>query len=160
MSLNTLAKDAVQKAGGTPPPPVDNILIGLTKYIPTETVTLYVASCGAMEAVQAGTKDHWFNAQFAYITCLVLTPVFQLLLYWVQANSVGKAVKDAGICWWKMIAAMIAFGIWALAVPKGILEGRPGEMALAGLGALLVSTILSLVSPLVEAKPPMPGPDQ
>lgn len=85
----------------------------LTRYIPTETVTLYVAAMAAREQI---------------------------------ATAFGLGVLDAVTLIYATFAALTGYLVWALSVP-----GHPVADQLAGLpalGALVVSTFLSLLDPL------------
>jgi hypothetical protein len=53
MSINTLALDAVANSSTTrQPPSKDDVLAGLSKYIPTESITLYVAAVSSLPALK------------------------------------------------------------------------------------------------------------
>jgi hypothetical protein len=132
---------------------VTNALNALVGYIPTEIITLYVAALSAEAALHAafGAIDAaailWFF--------VALTPVLLLLIYLSKVAATGEALPGPTLWpWWKMCAATIAFFVWALAVP-----GNPylheTASAVAGLGAMLVSTLLNVVTPIFER--PAPG---
>jgi hypothetical protein len=138
----------------TPPPPApdSNTLAGLTKYIPTETVTLYVATFSA----QAALSDAFgkFAPAWAYWIFLTLTPLLVLLLFFrrLKLNPPPSGTPRPPWPWWPMAAAAIAFAVWALAVPGNeIIPDKSGT--LAAFGALVVSTILNLVAPFFEPQP-------
>jgi hypothetical protein len=171
MSLNALSSQELVRRGIGPqarrtrsmsgdtdsPPPVgsggdDNrvttALNALVGYIPTEIVTLYVAALSARTALQAtfGVVDAavilWFFVG--------LTPVLLLLIYLSKVAASGANLPGpAKWPWWKMAAATIAFFVWALAVP-----GNPylqeSASAVAGLGAMVTSTLLSALTPIFE----------
>lgn len=142
--------------GPTPPepPPPSNVLAGLTKYVPTESITLYVATVSA----QGVLKDYGLTSSFAYWFFVFFTPVLLLLLFF---NELASAKKEWNIPprnwpWWKIVASSIAFAAWALAVPGNPLippqSANAAAGALAALAALFVSTILNLFAPLFEKK--------
>ena len=161
MSMNTLAVEAVAKAGGFPKPPSsDSALAGLSKYIPTESVTLYVAAVSAQSAL-AGLIP-WLTATVTYWIFVVLTPIICFLLWARQVANAKKENKDFKVSllspkswpWWKMIASTIAFLVWALAVPGNPIM-PPGSEAggvVAAFAAIFVSTILSLFEPPSDKK--------
>jgi hypothetical protein len=63
------------------------------------------------------------------------------------------AIKE--LPWWKMAAATIAFIVWGLAVPGNpYIAGESGAVV-AGFGAVLISTVLSLLEPIFE-RPSVP----
>lgn len=156
MSLNTLANGAISNLPGTPTPSAnDNILSGLTRYIPTESITLYVAAVSAVPTIKVNIPV--FTVPFAYWCCLAFTPVLQLLMFLQKGAVAGQPVGNPST-WpiWRMVAGTVAFGVWALAVP-GFFKGADGRdesgyMMLASIGALLISTVLNLLEPIFEKK--------
>jgi hypothetical protein len=127
-----------------------NALDSLVKYIPTESITLYVAAASAMEALK--TVFSGITTEAVYWFFGVLTPVLFLLIYAGKRRSANlsplPALKDWP--WWKLVASTIAFLVWALAVPTSpYLSGAAGG-AVAALAALFVSTFLSLFEPIFD----------
>ena len=175
MSIYHLAQKAVDRlangafrppiaaAPAAPPPPaaapaaaningVSSAIAGLTKYIPTETVTLYVATLSAQGALRNTFGQ--FEPAWAYWIFLGFTPVLAIILFFRQLklNPPLPGSTSPGIPWWAMTAGTIAFAVWALAVPQnGVLPA--GSETLAAFGALVVSTLLNLVAPLFETRP-------
>jgi hypothetical protein len=142
--------------GGGASPPADNALSMLVKYIPTESITLYVASASAVPAL----KNLWPKLDEVAVYCFfgVVTPIlFALILIGKRkaAGIEGKALWK-NWPWWKNIAATIAFFVWALAVPG--LPDIPGDTsgAIAGVFALFISTFLSILEPIFD-RPPAAG---
>lgn len=140
------------KASPPAPAPERAATDDLVKYIPTESITLYVAGISAISALTTPPDPRYF--QVLYITFAVLTPMFLLLIAVGKIRSAGAPFpKPAQWPIWKMTAATIAFLVWALAVP-GPLQALGGENMLwaigAGFGALLVSKILGLLAPIFE----------
>jgi hypothetical protein len=124
-------------------------LDGLVKYIPTESVTLYVAATAAMSSFTETFA--WLTARRLYVAFVVLTPILFLLIYMGKRRSQGLSVLPRGLGewpWWKLIASTIAFAVWALAIPP-VVNSDPGKVV-AGFGALLISTFLSLVGGVVD----------
>jgi hypothetical protein len=157
--MNTLAAKAAARtvAGGTgakaasgPPAPKDGFA-ALTKYIPTESVTLYVAWVSAQAALTSVVS--WLTPAFGYVALAVLTPVFQLLLYWqkVQASHGNwREVPWREWPWWNIFASLVAFLVWAMAVPGNpiIDVNDAAKGVVAALAAVFVSTVLNLVGSL------------
>jgi hypothetical protein len=119
-------------------------LEGLTKYIPIETITLFVAAMATMTALTAMfpavTKWH------VYGLCAAFTP----LILWLSALNTFRKSGATGSFpwpWWRMVAATVAFLVWSLSVPPMLEEA---QRPIAGLGALLVSTFLTLFDPLFD----------
>ena len=151
MSINTLAVEAVIKDRAIPQPSSkDDVLAGLTKYIPTESITLYVAVVSSLAAL----KGVGVTPAIAYWFFIVFTPVLMIILYLRQSAIAGKEwrIPIAQWPWWKIIASTIAFSVWALAVPSDLLTGLDSSVSgvLAGLAALFVSTLLNLLAPFFE----------
>jgi hypothetical protein len=149
--MNTLAVEAVANAGVIPiPPSKDDAVAGLTKYIPTESVTLYVATVSAQVVLLGvGLTPH-----FWYWFFICLTPLLQLVLF-LRQLAVAKKNWKVPIKlwpWWRIIASTLAFAVWALAVPGNPIidtDSATGGV-LAGFCALLVSFALNLFSPFFE----------
>jgi hypothetical protein len=84
---------------------------------------------------------------------VALTPVFFLLVYISGVRAASKPVPGVNQWpWWKLVASTIAFAVWALAVP-GSPYITPATGALAGLAALFVSSILTLLEPIFTKNP-------
>lgn len=128
-----------------------NTLSMLVKYIPTESITLYVAALSAVAALQSFSPRitpkviYWFFA--------TLTPILVLVIYFGK-RSVAKLKPTVPTLWqwpwWKTIAATIAFLVWALAVPTNPYIDGALKSALVGFLAIFVSTILSVFEPLFD----------
>jgi hypothetical protein len=154
------AATPVQKTSGT------TALDGLVKYIPTESITLYLAATAAFSSLTKtpptpGAKAApTLDPMCLYWGFVVLTPILFVLIYLGKRRSQNLPLLPdtiAGWPWWKLIASTIAFMVWALAVPP-LVTGDLGKITVA-FGALLVSTLLSLIGGVVEPEPaPNPGP--
>jgi hypothetical protein len=130
--------------------PGSNALDGLVKYIPTESVTLYVAAAAAISSITATFP--FVTPYSLYWGFVVLTPILFLLIYVGKRRSQKLRVFPENLKewpWWKLIASTIAFMVWALAVPP-LVTADAGKI-IAAFGALLVSTLLSLVGGVVES---------
>jgi hypothetical protein len=149
------AMQPVAAASPVQPTPGSSALDGLVKYIPTESITLYVAATAAI------TKDFkWLTPDCLYWGFVGLTPILFLLVYMGKRRSQDLPVLPQQLIqwpWWKLIACTVAFAFWALAVPP--LITTEGGKFVAAFGALLVSTLLSLIGAVVEPAPaPAPAP--
>jgi hypothetical protein len=152
MSINALALDAVANRSAVPQPPSkDDVLAGLTKYIPTESVTLYVATVSSLMAL----KDTGLTIAFAYWFFVSFTPILMLLLFLRQLAITGKDWKISASQWpwWRIIASTVAFSVWALAVPGNPLKFTDATVSgvVSALAALFVSTLLNLLTPFFES---------
>ena len=155
MSINALAVDAAAKSGAIIQPPLnDDVLAGLTKYIPTESVTMYVAAISSLMALQ-GTG---LTTAIAYWFFICFTPVLMLLLFLRQLAIAGKDWKISASQWpwWRIIASTVAFSVWALAVPGNPLNFADATVSgvVSALAALFVSTLLNLLTPFFESVTP------
>jgi hypothetical protein len=96
MSINTLALDAVAKSSAMrQPPSKDDVLAGLSKYILTESVTLYVAAISSLSAL----KDTGITPGVTFWFFVCLTPVLMLLLFLRQLALAGKDWKISVAQW-------------------------------------------------------------
>jgi hypothetical protein len=132
--------------------PGSSALDGLVKYIPTESITLYVAAAAAISTLTATFP--WLTSYSLYGGFVVLTPIFFLLIYIGKRRSQNLPSLPRAIGqwpWWKLVASTIAFGVWALAVPP-LITTDAGKIV-AAFGAILVSTILSLIGAVAEPRP-------
>ena len=152
------AMEPVAAANPVQPTPASSALDGLVKYIPTETITLYVAATAAITSIKAAFP--WLTADCLYWGFVGLTPILFLLVYMGKRRSQNLPVLPKQLIqwpWWKLIACTVAFAFWALAVPP-LVETEGGKFV-AAFGALFISTLLSLIGAVVEPAPvPAPAP--
>lgn len=122
----------------------------LTRYIPTETITLYV---GAMAAkAELATLLHLQDASWAiYWFFAAVTPALLLLLLLNKHRTSGSA-DPFKPPWWPFVAAALAYLMWAMSVPGNPIADQ--LKALPAFGALFLSVILSLLDPVLGPKPP------
>lgn len=128
---------------------------GLAKYIPTESITLYVAATAALPSLLEAFPG--LTPLRLYWAFVVLTPVLFLLVYIGKRRSqrLSPLPALAQWPWWKLCASTIAFMVWALAVPP-LIETNAGKVV-AAFGAILVSTLLSLIGGAIEPQPAQQG---
>ncbi|MEA2950982.1 MAG: hypothetical protein QOJ96_502 [Alphaproteobacteria bacterium] len=139
------AESPVQKT------PSSNALDGLVKYIPTESITLYVAATATAAMSSFSVTFPSLTPLRLYLCFVVLTPILFLLIYVGKRRSLKLPPLPESVAewpWWKLVASTIAFAVWALAVPP--LVASDAGKVVAAFGALFVSTILSLVGAVVE----------
>lgn len=130
---------------------VKNALSMLVKYIPTESITLYIAALSAVEALKSFSPH--LTAKFIYWFFAILTPILVLVIYFGKRKVARIQPTIPPLRewpWWKTIAATIAFLIWALAVPSNPYVEGALKSALVGFLAVFVSTILSVFEPLFD----------
>ena len=146
-------------------------------YIPTEILTLYVATIAALQqgasssekegaaaagAAAAGAAAAGGDAAaggpldpqlIAFLVYLAATPIFVWLIYAAKFKA-----REAKLPWkpsewpaWEMISAVIAYVAWAYALPntplKDVMWYSP---SLAGIGVMVTAAVLGLVTPLVH----------
>lgn len=117
-----------------------NTVEQLTRYVPTEVVTVYVALIGAMQEAQAGMNAKWV----AFWIILLTTPIvaWLLLAAKLRANGMDLPIKPSEWPWWKAIAASIAFTAWAFALPQGPFSSLPWYSGSYGSVAIVATTAL------------------
>lgn len=166
MSQIRLAAEAVESlkpppgmAAAAAPPPVNQAQVAetainaLVKYIPTEVITLYIACVSALPAVMGDFP--LVTPERLYWVFVGLTPVFFILVYYNQiAVSNKKFPYITQWPWWRIIASTIAFCVWALAVPNNPFISTKTAGVLSGIAAAFISTLLTLIGPIIERVPP------
>ena len=154
MSLSSLAARDVARAAGPSAlkaadarsPAADDRFEVLTRYIPTETITLFVAAM----SVQTMMVELWspLGPWVLYWTFAALTPVIQLLLTYLKQREAEADAAQPKAAFrphpWPVAAALIAFLVWALSVIVQPLENADAFRAVAAVGALFISTVLSV----------------
>jgi len=155
-SPDTPALREIAHSLATEPPvpqnPGSNALDSLVKYIPTEAVTLYVAATSALSSIKGAFPE--ITPASLYWGFVVFTPVLFLLIYLGKRRSQKLTLLPAErsqLPWWPLVASTIAFGVWALAVPP--LVTTDGGKIVAAFGALLVSTLLTVIGSIVQPPP-------
>lgn len=124
----------------------------LVKYIPTEVITLYVATLSAAPALQ----DLFPRMQTGdiYWGFTIVTPLLLFLVYVNKRATSGLTPLPPAKewPWWKLFAATVAFMVWALAVPGNPYVSGETAAVIAALGAVFISMILNLLEPIFEKK--------
>lgn len=125
-------------------------LNALVKYIPTEIVTMYVAASSTIQSLRSATP--YIDPRLLYWGFTVLTPVLLVLMLASKRATDGLSPLPKGreMPWWKMTASTIAFMVWALAVPGNPYVVGDGAPIVASFGAIIISTLLSLLEPIFE----------
>jgi hypothetical protein len=122
----------------------------LIKYIPTESITLYVAAIAAKGVIE--TKWPWIDEKVIYWFFGFLTPVLWLLIYVAKRKAETLPAWPPLSLWlgWNLVASFVAFLVWALAVPGGPYFTGSGEGVLAGFLAVFISSFLSIIELLID----------
>lgn len=142
--------------GKSPPPEAQSapgaMLASISAYIPTEVITLYVATLGALGSAPSGDKASLSakSADVAFLAFLVLTPIIVWLIYAGKVASAKKVIPIAFRTWpkWEMSAATISFAAWGAALPNSPLTIVPS--AVAAVMIVVVSGLLGLIAPLAQ----------
>jgi hypothetical protein len=112
----------------------------VSKHVPTEVLTLYVA---VLAATSAGWRAFW--------VFLIATPVVVWLTYGAEVKAKEKRLPLHPRAWpvWEMFAGTVAYSAWAFALPNAPFNRFSWySSALAGIAVLIASTVLSLLAPL------------
>ena len=106
----------------------------------------------ATPAIEQITRQQ-VNGRVVYVFFAILTPAL-LLLVLASKRSVEKIQPKLPrpLPWWKMVAAFIAFAVWALSVPNNPFT-QDNDMAgvVAAFSAIFVSLFLSLFDPIFDS---------
>ena len=113
----------------------------LVKYIPTETVTLYLAAANIQKSLTEVFP--LVTPLFLYGLFTALTPILFLVIYVGKRRSQQLSFLPGPADWplWKLIASTIAFAVWALTISP--LIDTDALKAVVGFFALVVSFFLS-----------------
>jgi hypothetical protein len=127
----------------------DDALTSLTKYIPTEVLTLYLPAVAIASALDEPLVMIGKRAMY-WAFAVALTPLISLLVYLRRRAIANLSVWPpwSQFPLWNLIAASVAFLAWALALPGNPYVDKPAMHVASGFAALLASTILSLLEPL------------
>jgi len=131
------------------PGPSSNVLDALTKFIPTESVTLYVAATSAMAAFR---ETFGISEATIYWFFVIFTPIIFLLIFCGKRREAELQLLPSfkKWPWFKLVASSVAFAFWALAIPTNpYLHGAAGG-TIGAFCALFVSTFLTLLQPFFE----------
>ena len=158
---------AANDDAGTAPPVTVNVqgkqqvasaLTKIARFIPTETVTIYLGAVSAAAAITGeGSSPTQFMATLLnqvtvyWITALVITPAIFLLIWAIERTKIKKPMWSE-FPYWKLSAAVLAFLIWALAVPGNPYATTNVAKVAIAFAAILVSIILDLIDQLFEAR--------
>jgi len=143
--------------GGSPPvvinassPQVKTALANIARFIPTETVTIYLGAISAGAAIQSSFPP--LSQEVIYwVIGIFLTPLI-FFLVWAVERSKLKMPLFSDFPYWKLTAAVIGFLVWGLAVPGNPYVTSDVAKVATAFAALLVSIFLDLIDQLFEAR--------
>ncbi|MFZ5867538.1 MAG: hypothetical protein ACOYXY_16765 [Thermodesulfobacteriota bacterium] len=139
----------------TQPEEVKNALSQLVKFIPTEVMTVYIPIATSLPLIQPKVPKCSL-AEPVFWVFVALTPIIVVI---ATASALAKRVSDPAAGrrllfslkqwpWWRMIAGMISFAAWALAMTGGpYLTGDVGHF-IAGVIVLVVCALIFMIDPL------------
>ena len=138
-------------AGAADENAVNNALSMLVKYIPTESITLYVAALSAAPALKSVSGQRITESTIYWFFSLFTPVLFAIILLGKRrAARVTPLASLKNWPWWKNLAATIAFLVWALAVPGNPYARGDTSGAVAGFFAIFISTILSILEQIFD----------
>lgn len=139
-------------AGGAGGSTVGDNLKALTDYIPSEILTLYIAAIAAIgkwgfvgpngqpiaAADLPAMQDAWYH--WLFIGCMLAAPLWVLVGVFLSSKSTPSWKAFA----WPVLAAPIAFYVYALAIPNSWITGHFLN------GGLLATLALLIITPLLH----------
>ena len=141
----------------TQPEEVKNALSQLVKFIPTEVMTVYIPIATGLPLIQPKVSAFKL-AEPIFWVFVAVTPIIVVV---ATASALAKRLSDPAVGrrllfsprqwpWWRMVAGMISFLAWALAMTGGpYLTGDVGHF-IAGLIVLGVCALILLIDPLFK----------
>jgi hypothetical protein len=167
MSIVSMVDTHIAAAKGSdinvesPPAPVGvatNVVNQLTRWIPTETIALYVALLpllGTVAAVNPNYKTHWI----LFYAILVADPIIVVLIALSKApETEGKfgIPNWTGFKWpvFAIVTSMIAFSAWAFALPGTPLGDVNGYNTTWNAAIIIgITTVIPLVANALHKTP-------
>jgi hypothetical protein len=118
------AKAATSTTASVPSGPLNEIV----KYVPTETVTLYIALQAALGNLSIPSSGRLSDADFTsrWIWLWVMLAVTVLLALGLSYRSQRDANKDFKVPLFEMFASAAAFLVWAFSLPSTPLRDIDG----------------------------------
>lgn len=131
---------------GVTAPTVPPTLVGqLVRWIPTESITLYVAFIGLLEPVAAPEGTEPCKVQGAFdgraIAMVIFTLLTVLIVVLVHIAKVRRTREPFRWPVWEMTAATLAFVAWAVALPDTPLQAWCGYKVEIGAFVVLFATV-------------------
>jgi hypothetical protein len=128
---------------GSPSKPVGvstNLVNQITRWIPTETITVYVALLALVAPISAHANSHSYMSRwvlFAIVTAVNPVVVYLIYMGKRRSNSDLKALPSPVFA---MIIAPVAFAAWAFALPDTPLSSISGYGIQWNTGIITVAT--------------------
>jgi hypothetical protein len=125
----------------------------ITTYIPTETLTLYVAFLAVLRDANTQRVDST-SALWVFYFFIAATPLFVWLVFAarLKTSGGGRTLPLHPATWpvWEMFAATAAYAAWASALPDSPFAGVGMAPAMGGIFVLVTSTLLGLAAPIFQ----------
>lgn len=134
--------------------PVTTALTLIVTYIPSEVIATYVA---VMSVIRDTSRKSLTPELWVFWGFLIATPIVVWLIYAAKTRSAQPSAPLPLTIrkWpkWEMVAATIAFLVWALALPDNpFTHGQMILTALSGVGVLVISVALGLLAPIFKRR--------
>lgn len=143
----------------------------IMKYIPSEAIALYIAALPILSSLNSAELPSSLNATTNYLRSLLigfinidkmylilafafLTAIIVVLIYAGDyAKEKGKWEISKRECWpslWSIVSAVIAFIVWAWAIPNPLAEGGQVNVSATSTFILIATSIfLPLIGQVV-----------
>jgi hypothetical protein len=144
---------------------VSTALKTLTTYVPTETLTLYIALVAALQPITNNSTPSFTSRWIAFGLFLVFTPLAVWITFATKIASDQKQLPLHPRYWpkWEMGAGTLAFIAWAVGLPDTpFAEFTWYSASIAGFVVLITSTLLGMVAGLFQRPlaPTNPAPNR
>jgi hypothetical protein len=157
-----LAIDDPSKQNEKKAPDANDAIDVIMKYIPTEAIALYIAALPILSSLNSAelpsslntTAIHLRSYLIGYINIdkmylilafSVLTAIIVVLSYAGDYNkNKGKWEISKRECWptlWSIVSAMVAFIVWAWAIPNPLAEGGQVNVSATATFILIATSI-------------------
>lgn len=153
VGLRTLVERPQSARGSTPrPPKVPPTVLGqLVRWIPTESLTLYVAFLGVLDPIRTGADGRVSEADFTgrWVSLgvfLALTVVIVLLVHVAKVRRTREPFR-----WpvFEMVVSSVAFVAWAMALTDTPLQDFSGYKI--EIGAFIVLATTAMIGLVADA---------
>jgi RsiW-degrading membrane proteinase PrsW (M82 family) len=156
--LNDLPRTITERAqasssDSTPANSLTTAIKTLTTYIPTETLTLYVAFIAVIQPANGDLSSTLTIRWVAFLLFLLFTPFAVWITYATKMVSDKKLMplNPSYWPWWEMSAGTIAYISWAYGLPNSVFAQFSWYSApLAGFFVLVTSTLLGMLAGLFQ----------
>lgn len=142
----------VGSGGNQPAKNAANAVEQLTRYIPTEIVTLYIAWWAVLEKVNAADQVRWWS----FFVFLILTPIVAWMIFAAKVVGRKEPIPWDWKLWpkWKFGAATAAYVVWVFSLPKSVFATfKWYDPVYAGFAILLTTIMLGILGGIFDPIP-------